>query len=300
MVAVDIYLNETTCHADLILPSTVQLEHDNYDFLFEGTAVRNFSRYSPACFEGEETLRPHWQILCELGARINGVGWEVVDDMMIGGMLAMMVGPGTACPEVTPEQAREKLGDERGPMRMIDAMVRLGPYGDRFDDASDGLNLPKLRAAEHGVDLGSLQPRLPDALKTPDKRIVLAPEYVVADLPRLAAGLTERNDEERIVLVGRRQIRNMNSWLHNLPVLAKGKERCTLVRESEGCRASRPRRSRPGARALARGRGGSRMPGDRRDDARCRQPAAPASGTGWPARACRWRARSSREHARTS
>ena len=109
------------------------------------------------------------------------------------------------------------------------AMVRVGPYGDKFDDASDGLNLSRLRAAEHGVDLGPLQPRLPEVLKTPNQRIDLAPEYVVADLPRLRAGLTERSDADRIVLVGRRQMRNMNSWLHNLPVLAKGKERCTLL-----------------------------------------------------------------------
>ncbi|MEE3331779.1 MAG: molybdopterin-dependent oxidoreductase [Myxococcota bacterium] len=229
MVAVDIYLNETTRHADLILPSTVQLEHENYDFLFETTAVRNFSRYSPAFFEADPGLRPHWQILCEIGARIMNSTFEAVDDLMINGLLAMVVGPGTGCPDVTPEEARAKLGEERGPMRMIDAMVRVGPYGDKFDDASDGLNLPRLKAAEHGVDLGPLQPRLPEVLKTPNLRIDLAPEYVIADLPRLRAGLTERSDADRIVLVGRRQMRNMNSWLHNLPVLAKGKERCTLL-----------------------------------------------------------------------
>ena len=197
MVAVDIYLNETTRHADLILPSTVQLEHENYDFLFETTAVRNFSRYSPAFFEADPGLRPHWQILCEIGARIMNSTFEAVDDLMINGLLAMVVGPGTGCPDVTPEEARAKLGEERGPMRMIDAMVRVGPYGDKFDDASDGLNLPRLRAAEHGVDLGPLQPRLPEALKTPDLRIDLAPEYVVADLPRLRAGLAERSDADR-------------------------------------------------------------------------------------------------------
>ena len=228
MVAVDIYLNETTRHADVILPSTVQLEHDNYDFLFEGTAVRNFSRYSPRFFEPDPGLLDHWRILCELGARINGVGWEVVDDMMMGGMLAMMVGPGTAAPDITPEQARAKLGEERGPIRMVDAMVRLGPYGDKFDDASDGLSIAKLRGEPHGVDLGALEPRLPEVLKTDDQRLKLAPQYILDDVPRLRAGLEERSRDDRMVLVGRRQLRNMNSWLHNLPVLAKGKPRCTL------------------------------------------------------------------------
>jgi anaerobic selenocysteine-containing dehydrogenase len=227
MVAVDIYLNETTRHADLILPSTVHLEHENYDFLFEQTSVRNFARFSPAFFEAEPSLRPHWQILCELGARMNGATWEQVDDLMLNGMLAAMVGPGTGCPDVTPEQARAKLGEERGPIRLVDAMIRVGPYGDRFDDHREGLNMAKLRAAEHGVDLGPLTPRLPDAL--PNGRIDLVPEYLQQDLPRLAKGLEERSRPGGLVLVGRRQIRNMNSWLHNLPALAKGRDRCLLL-----------------------------------------------------------------------
>ena len=229
MVSVDIYLNETTRHADLILPSTVQLEHDNYDFLFESTAVRNFARYSPRFFEPDDDQRPHWWILRELGARLAGVEGRVVDDMMVGGLLAMAVGPGTKHPGVAPEEARAKLGDEEGPMRLVDAMVRVGPYGDGFDDAREGLGLAKLRAAEHGVDLGPLAPRLPEALATPDARLHLAPDYLLADVPRLRAGLAERSRDGGLVLVGRRQVRNMNSWLHNLPALAKGRDRCTLL-----------------------------------------------------------------------
>ena len=231
MVAVDIYLNETTRHADLILPSTVHLEHENYDFLFEGTSVRNFARHSPQFFEGEETLRPHWQILCELGARLNGATWEQVDDLMLNGMLAAMVGPGTGCPDVAPEDAKAKLSDERGPMRLVDAMIRVGPYGDKFDDASDGLNMSKLAAMEHGIDLGPLTERLPEAL--PGDRIDLVPEYLQGDLPRLQRSLKERSTPGGIVLVGRRQMRNMNSWLHNLPALAKGRNRCTLLLSPE-------------------------------------------------------------------
>jgi len=231
MVAIDIYLNETTRHADLILPSTVQLEHENYDFLFEQTSVRNFARHSPALFEPEESLRPHWQILCELGARLNGVSWEQVDDLMLNGMLAAMVGPGTGCPDITPEQARAKLGGERGPMRLVDAMLRIGPYGDRFDDAGDGLNLAKLAAMEHGADLGALTARLPEAL--PSGRIDLVPEYLQRDLPRLRRSLDERSQSGGLVLVGRRQMRNMNSWLHNLPALAKGRDRCLLLLSSK-------------------------------------------------------------------
>jgi len=228
MLSLDIYINETTRHADLIMPSTVQLEHENYEFLFETTTVHNFSRWSPQLFEATGGQRDMWQIYCELGARLAGVAdWKIIDDMMIKGMLGMMVGPGTGCPEVTPEAAFDMLQDEKGPMRMIEGMVRVGPYGDKFGGNPDGLNLEKLRAADQGVDLGPLQAnRLPECI--PHDRIDLCPEYITNDLARLEAGLEERSQSDRMVLVGRRQIRNMNSWLHNLPALAKGPNRCTL------------------------------------------------------------------------
>ena len=227
LLAIDIYLNETSRHADLILPSSVQLEHENYDFLFETTTVHNFTRWSPALFEPADGQLDMWRIYCELGARIAGAPAAVVDDMMIRGLLAMVVGPGTGCPEVTPEAALEALQDDEGPMRLIEAMIRVGPYGDRFGANPDGLTLAKLRAAEHGVDLGPLEAnRLPEAM--PNERIDLCPDYIVADLERLAAAFDERRRDDRLVLVGRRQLRNMNSWLHNLPALAKGRNRCTL------------------------------------------------------------------------
>lgn len=236
MVSLDIYLNETTRHADLILPSTVQMEHENYDFLFETTSVRNFARWSPAVFAPEADQRDHWRIIIELGARIAGAPWEAVDDLMIKGLLAMLVGPGTRCPDVTPDEAFAKLEDRHGPMRMIEALIRVGPYGDRFDEKSGGMNLSRLRAAEHGIDLGPLEAnRLPAAMPIP--RIQLAPDYVVADLDRLERGLDERSRADRLVLVGRRQIRNMNSWLHNLPALAKGPNRCTLIVHPDDAKA---------------------------------------------------------------
>ena len=228
MVSLDIYLNETTRHADLILPSTVQLEHENYDFLFETTSVRNFARWSPTVFEPDADQRDHWRIIVELGARIAGAPWEVVDDMMIKGLLAMLVGPNTRCPGVSPDEAFSKLEDRHGPMRMIEALIRVGPYGDQFDEKSNGMNLKRLRAADHGIDLGPLEAnRLPAAMPIP--RIQLAPDYLVADLDRLERGLADRSRDDRLVLVGRRQMRNMNSWLHNLPALAKGPNRCTLI-----------------------------------------------------------------------
>ncbi len=230
LVCVDIYLNETTRHADLILPSTVQLEHENYDLLFQSTSVRNMARHSPAFFAPEPGALGHWRILLELAARVNGLGAEQLDDLMLEQMLAGLVGAAeTRCPEVSPERARAALGAERGPMRLLDLLIRTGPYGDRFDDAAPGLSLDKLRRAEHGVDLGALEPRLPEALKTPGRRLDLAPAHLLADLPRLRAALAARSQPGGLVLVGRRQLRNMNSWLHNLPLLARGRNRCTLL-----------------------------------------------------------------------
>ncbi len=233
MVSVDIYLNETTRHADVILPSTVQLEHENYDWLFSTTSVRNMARWSPQFFEPGEGELHHWRILCEIGARLNGASWEQADDLMLNAMLAAMVGPGTGCPNVSPEEARAKLGEERGPLRMVEAMIRVGPYGDKFDESNEGLNLDRLKAAPQGFDLGPLKPRLPEAINNEAKRIVLAPEHIVDDLARLAEALEARSQDERMLLVGRRQLRNMNSWLHNLPHLARGRQRCTLLINSK-------------------------------------------------------------------
>ena len=234
MVSVDIYLNETTQHSDVILPSTTHLEHENYDFLFQSTAVRNFARWSPRTFDPGPEAMDHWRILLELAARYNGASAEQVDDLMLNGMLAGMVGgPDSPCPEVSAEAAKAKLGDERGPMRLLDLMVRVGPYGDKFDDQAEGLSLDKLRALPHALDLGALEPRLPEVLKTPGRKLILAPEHVTDDVPRLREAMKRERDPKALLLVGRRQVRNMNSWLHNLPVLAKGRNRCTLLLHSD-------------------------------------------------------------------
>src|SRR5690606_36158836 len=115
----------------------------------------------------------------------------------------------------------------RGPERLLDLMLRTGPYGDGFGRDPDGLSLDKLLAHPHGIDLGPLQPRLPEVLRTPDGMISLAPELLLADVERLRAGLSARRDHP-FVLVGRRDLRSNNSWMHNVEVLVKGRPRCTL------------------------------------------------------------------------
>ena len=230
MVSIDIYLNETTRHADLVLPTTTQLEHTNYDFLFQGTSVRNFARWSPRVFEPPEGLRDLGPTLVEVAARARGATAEQLETLLFGGMLAALIGrPGTPCAHLTPEAARAKLADRRGMERLLDLMIRSGPYGDAFDDAAPGLSLAKLERVPHAVDLGPLEPRLPEMLRSEGRRLRLVHEILERDVERLRAGLALRRDPERIVLVGRRQMRNMNSWLHNLPALAKGRDRCTLL-----------------------------------------------------------------------
>jgi anaerobic selenocysteine-containing dehydrogenase len=231
MVSVDIYLNETTRFADLILPPTAPLEHSNYDAVFYGLAVRNVSKFSPRAVEPPEDSRDQWEILAELAGRVNGASAEAVDELVFSHLLKGAVGPGTGCPGITPEAAREALGSRPGPERIVDLMLRAGPYGDRFEPGSTGLSLARLHEQEHGIDLGPLEPRLPGVLATPSRQVELAAELLVSDVPRLRErlrGLADGNAPE-MVLIGRRQLRTNNSWMGNLHALAKGRDRCTLL-----------------------------------------------------------------------
>jgi anaerobic selenocysteine-containing dehydrogenase len=117
--------------------------------------------------------------------------------------------------------------DGGGPERLLDLTLRTGPFGDRYGEVPDGLTLEKVKAAPHGIDLGPNVSRLSEVLATPGGRVVLAPPYITADLPRLAARL--ERPEEDVVLISRRHLRSNNSWMHNVTVLVKGKDRCTLL-----------------------------------------------------------------------
>jgi anaerobic selenocysteine-containing dehydrogenase len=231
MVAIDIYRNETTRHANLILPTTSPLEHENYDLLLYNMAIRNVAKYSPTSLEPEPGAKHDWEILLALAARLTGMPDPDIkgfDDMLFGKIVAQAVGrAGTSAAEVTAEAALERLGTKPGPDRILDLLLRAGTYGDRFDDRHEGLSLKRLREAEHGVDLGPLEPMLPGALATPSGKIELAHALIVADVERLRHSLERRADG--LVLIGRRHLRSNNSWMHNIPSLAKGPERCTLL-----------------------------------------------------------------------
>ena len=204
-------------------------ERGNYDLVYTRTSSHNFARYSPPIFEPEAGLLDHWQVLLELAARINGKTIEEVDAEALDALIDKVTAPGALCEGVSRETILAAIGDEIGPFRILDLQLRSGPYGDHFDPSKEGLSLAKLMEVEGPVDLGPLKPRLPEALKTTNGRLPLAHPYITADIPRLHAALKERSRADRMVLIGRRQVRNMNSWLHNVPVLAKGKSRCTLL-----------------------------------------------------------------------
>ena len=183
MVSVDPYLNETTRHADVILPPTDPARTGHYDFAFTTVSIRNVAVYNPPVLPPD----PDGMDDCEIVARLAGVA----------------------------------PADYRSPEDILDERLQAGAYGLTLDD---------LRAAPHGIDLGPLEPSVPEVLRTPSARIELAPEPLVADVDRLRAALERfrADGDSSLVLVGRRHVRSNNSWLHNVEVLVKGKDRCTL------------------------------------------------------------------------
>jgi anaerobic selenocysteine-containing dehydrogenase len=230
MVSIDIYINETTRFAHVILPPRSPLEQLNYELVFSGLAVRNVAKLSPPVFEPAPDTRDQWQILAEIAGRVNRVPVDMVDELVFSTVCSRAVGPGTACPEIDAAQARAAVGNARGPARILDLLLRAGPYGDHFDEARPGLSLARLRAEPHGVDIGPLESRVPQVLATESGAIELAPAPIVADVARLHAELEkEQEGADRLLLIGRRQLRNNNSWMGNIHSLAKGRDRCTLL-----------------------------------------------------------------------
>lgn len=197
MVSIDCYINETTSHAHIILPPTSSLERGHYDLAFHLLAVRNIAKFSPPLFQREADTRHDWEILLELQTRMeNGFLNRVKNSVM-----------------------KQFLGPER----MLDLGLRFGPHR---------LSLRKVKKAVHGIDLGPLTSCLPKRLRTADKHIELAPEALVKDVERVktkfpATAVYETNGE--LLLIGRRQLRSNNSWMHNSERLVKGKPLCTIL-----------------------------------------------------------------------
>jgi anaerobic selenocysteine-containing dehydrogenase len=239
MVSVDLYRNETSRHADVILPVPSPLQRSHYDLAFGQFAVRNVANYSPAIFELDAGMPDEWQTLLRLTAIVAGQGAEADLDALDGLVARTLVGlelsvVGSPLAGRDPDDVLAALAPSTGPERLLDLLLRSGPYGDHFGARAGGLTLAQLRHQPHGVDLGPLQPRIPEVLRTPSGKIELAPEAITADVPRLRAALGRPQGGANgaaggLVLIGRRQLRSNNSWMHNLEPMVKGRDRCTLL-----------------------------------------------------------------------
>lgn len=258
MVSIDPYLNETSRHAHVVLPPAPPSQSAHFDFSFNTFAIRNQVRYSPPAVPLDDGRMDECEIHARLVLAVSGMhGTDpgAVDELAIGATLAReCADPDSPLRGQDPARLAGLLAGGSGPERRLDLMLRLGPYGDRFAGAADlpgsaatetrggapdgaagpgpggtgpgGLGLDRLRAHPHGIDLGPLRPRLPGLLRTRSGRIELLPDPIAAELPRLRGSLTDR--PAALVLVGRRHLRSNNSWLHNVPALAGGSNRCTL------------------------------------------------------------------------
>jgi anaerobic selenocysteine-containing dehydrogenase len=232
MVSCDIYLNETTRHANVILPGLSPLESPHYDLALWQLAIRNIANYSPPMFAPPDDRPTEWQTMLKLAAIAMGQGAgadpNMVDELVARQQVEEAVGAtGSPIAGRDPEEILAALAPRRGPERLLDLMLRTGPYGDGFGANPGGLTLSVLEANPHGVDLGALAPRIPEVLRTPSGKIELAPPMLVADVARLRATL--ERPAPSMVLIGRRDLRSNNSWMHNVENLVRGKDRCTLL-----------------------------------------------------------------------
>ena len=212
MVSIDIYINETTRHANIILPPTTGLETEHYDLIFHTLAVRNTAKYSPPLFEPEAGMLHDWQILKALRERLEG----------------------DRIPDPRSMQGRLDFQRRLPPYKILDLGLRFGPYGAnnlaKRELEGEGLKLRTLKTAVHGIDLGPLKPILKDRLCTKSGKIELLPEPFVADLERVKTRLLNGSAEnDKLLLIGRRHLRSNNSWMHNSHRLVKGKRSLYVV-----------------------------------------------------------------------
>ncbi|MFE0724029.1 molybdopterin oxidoreductase family protein [Streptomyces rochei] len=230
MVSVDPYLNETSRHAHVVLPPPPPSQSPHHDFAFNTLAVRNQVRYTRPAVPLEPGRMAETEILARLTLAVtggHGTDPAAVDAAVVERTLGAAVrDPHSPVHGRDPGELAARLTGENGPERRLDLMLRLGPYGDGFGARPDGLTLQRLLAHPHGIDLGPLRPRLPQPLKTRSGKVELLPGPIAADLPRLRRAMAER--PAGLVLVGRRHLRSNNSWMHNVPALTGGSNRCTL------------------------------------------------------------------------
>jgi anaerobic selenocysteine-containing dehydrogenase len=218
MVSVDLYVNETTRHADLVLPPAWALAEEHYDLLFAPVAARNYARFDPPVVPRAEGERHDWEILLALAEGLGGgmTGTRPVDALL---------------------RLARRAGVRATPDHLLDLLLRTGAHGDgllprplRFGRFRDGLSLAALREEAHGRDLGALEPGVARRLLHRDRRVHLDAGPFLDALDAWAADpAASAPGEGELLLVGRRELRTNNSWMHNVPALVSGRERCVLL-----------------------------------------------------------------------
>ena len=233
MISLDNALNETSRHADVVLPGLSALEQPHYDELLWSWATRSAAKWSPPLFEPDDGRPEEWEILLRLGALCAGLpqdGLDVagIDDGYFSALAQMGGADAAAALAASPEP---------GPERINDLAVRTGPWGDRYGANPGGLTLEKIKQSPDGIDMGPMVPRIDEIVAHPDGMVDLAPGYIIADLDRLARRIDR--PAEPLVLTSRRHLRSNNSWMHNVGVLVSGRERCTLLIHPDDAAAAR-------------------------------------------------------------
>jgi anaerobic selenocysteine-containing dehydrogenase len=229
VVCVDPYRNETTRHAHVILPPPSSLARSQYELVFMQLAVRNFAKWSAPVVSHDGPSEE--DILAKLALIASGQGARAetafVHELVQHTLLERAIENNPALNGQGAAELAAKLEATNPVDRAVEILVRAGANGDQFGAVPEGLTFGKLRESPHGIDLGPLQPRVPEVLQTPSGKIELAPDLIIEDIERLVAAL-DRVPNGALLLIGRRHLRSNNSWMHNVEPLVRGRERCTL------------------------------------------------------------------------
>jgi anaerobic selenocysteine-containing dehydrogenase len=236
MVSIDPQVTETSRHADVILPVPSPLARRHMDVVFSSLAVRNSARYSPPIFDLADDERDESDIILQLAAIAYAItsGGPEATPQQIDDLVALTVAEQAVTDQSSRAHGRDitdvltAVAPKAGTERLLDLRIRSGPYGDGFGAFPDGLTLDRVAAAPHGIDLGPLAPRLPEVLRTRSGTIEIAAPQLLEALAGARNLLADPPPRPEFVLVGRRQLRSNNSWMHNVPTLSGGSNRCTV------------------------------------------------------------------------
>jgi anaerobic selenocysteine-containing dehydrogenase len=223
MISIDNWINETTRHAHVILPGLSPLEQPHFDDLLWQFSVRSAGKWSEAIFPPTDGRPEEWEVILRLAGILLGQESDQVDTKALDdGWFAFLAGAAGVDPATV--MAQYETG---GPERMLDLSLRTGPFGDRYGENPGGVTLQTFKDNPDGLDFGPMRPKLAQVLRTPSGKLELAPAYILGDLPRLARRLERSPDQ--LVMTSRRHLRSNNSWMHQMPALVGGSNRCTLL-----------------------------------------------------------------------